>query len=67
MRLSSFAGALALLSGAVAVDIQKSVIVSYPPETPDSIVNQAKAAIVEGGGKILHEYTLIKSATLSPG
>jgi hypothetical protein len=60
MKFSSLAGALALLSGVVAVDIQKSVIVTYPPETPNSIVDQAKKAIVDAGGIITHDYNLIK-------
>lgn len=61
MRLFSFVlAALALFSGAIAVDIQKSVLVTYPPETPNSVVDQAKKAIVDAGGIITHEYTLIK-------
>jgi hypothetical protein len=52
--------ALTLLSGVIAVDVQKSVIISYPAETPDSVVDQAKKAIIEGGGLITHEYHLIK-------
>jgi hypothetical protein len=61
MRLFSFLiAALTLLSGVIAVDIQKSVIVTYPPETPDSVVIQAKKAIIDAGGMITHEYTLIK-------
>ncbi len=43
-----------------AAQPQKSVIVSYPNDTPDSIVNQAKDAIVAAGGVITHEYKLIK-------
>lgn len=39
---------------------QKSVIVSYPDETPDDILTQAKDAIKEAGGVITHEYKLIK-------
>jgi hypothetical protein len=61
MRLFSFfIAALTLLSGVIAVDIQKSVIVSYAPETPNSVVDQAKKAIEDAGGIITHEYTLIK-------
>lgn len=61
MKLLSFLlAALTLLAGVLAVDIQKSVIVTYPPETPDSIVNQAKKAVTDAGGVITHEYKLIK-------
>lgn len=61
MRLFSFLiAALTLLSGVIAVDIQKSVLITYPPETPDGIVTDAKKAIVDAGGTITHEYKLIK-------
>ena len=39
---------------------QKSVIVSYPNDTPDSVVQQAMGAIKDAGGMITHEYKLIK-------
>lgn len=39
---------------------QKSVIISYPTDTPDSIVTQAMDAIKSAGGMITHEYKLIK-------
>ncbi|KAK4111137.1 hypothetical protein N656DRAFT_734473 [Canariomyces notabilis] len=58
---------LTLLSGVIAVDIQKSVLITYPAETPDSIVDQAKKAIVEAGGVITHEYTLIKGFAAKVG
>lgn len=61
MRLFSFLlTALTLVAGVVAVDIQKSVLITYPPETPDDVVSKAKDAIVDAGGVITHEYTLIK-------
>jgi hypothetical protein len=55
-----FVSFLTLFSSVMAVDILKSVLITYPPETPDSVVNKAKAAVVEAGGVITHEYTLIK-------
>jgi hypothetical protein len=39
---------------------QKAVIVSYPNDTPESILDQAKDAIKAAGGMITHEYKLIK-------
>jgi hypothetical protein len=39
---------------------QKAVIISYPDNTPDSVLNQAKDAIKAAGGIITHEYKLIK-------
>jgi hypothetical protein len=41
-------GLLAVTASAVAT--QKAVIVSYPNETPDSVVNQAMDAIREAVG-----------------
>ncbi|KAK4240269.1 hypothetical protein C8A03DRAFT_42223 [Achaetomium macrosporum] len=68
MRLYSFLlAALTLLSGVTAVDVHKSVLITYPPETPDSVVNQAKKAVVDAGGVITHEYTLIKGFAAKVG
>jgi hypothetical protein len=39
---------------------QKAVIVTYPDNTPDSVLDQAKDAIKAAGGIITHEYKLIK-------
>jgi hypothetical protein len=41
---------------------QKQVIVSYPDNTPDSVLDKAKDAIKEAGGIITHEYKIIKYA-----
>lgn len=52
---------LTLITVAMAATMpQKAVIVSYPDETPDNIVDQAKEAIKAAGGMITHEYKLIK-------
>ena len=61
MRLIAFLiAALTVVSGAFAVDVQKSFIVSYQDDTPDSVVNEAKDKIINAGGVITHEYQLIK-------
>jgi len=62
MRFFAFiVAALSLLiAGVMAVDIQKSVLITYPANTPDSVLDRAKKAIEEGGGTITHEYKLIK-------
>ncbi|PSS22885.1 hypothetical protein M430DRAFT_116508 [Amorphotheca resinae ATCC 22711] len=39
---------------------QKAVIVTYPDNTPNSVLDQAKDAIKAAGGIITHEYKLIK-------
>lgn len=57
---STIVAALAIAHGASAVDIQKSVIVSFPTETTDDILNRAKDDIRNAGGIITHEYQLIK-------
>jgi len=43
-----------------AAQPQKAVIISYPNDTPDSIIDQAKDAVLAAGGVITHEYKLIK-------
>ncbi|KAK4165017.1 hypothetical protein QBC43DRAFT_316560 [Cladorrhinum sp. PSN259] len=68
MRAFSFLiAALTFFSGVIAVDIQKSVLISYPSDTPDSVVTQAKKAIVDAGGIITHEYTFIKGFAAKVG
>ncbi|KAH8899474.1 hypothetical protein GQ53DRAFT_741603 [Thozetella sp. PMI_491] len=57
---SLLVAAVALFAGAIAVDVQKSVIITYPEETPDSVLDQAKDAIRASGGTVTHEYQLIK-------
>jgi hypothetical protein len=39
---------------------QKAVIITYPENTPEKILEQAKDAIKAAGGLITHEYKLIK-------
>jgi ABC-type methionine transport system ATPase subunit len=56
-----FATALALVPAVLAVDVSKSAIVWFDdPKTSDSIIQQAKDTILKAGGKITHEYTIIK-------
>ncbi|KAI4265476.1 MAG: hypothetical protein L6R38_009395 [Xanthoria sp. 2 TBL-2021] len=65
MKLSNlFLSTLGLVSVASA---QRQVLVTYPNDTPPSIIDQAKKAILATGGKITEEYSLIKSfaATVS--
>ncbi|KAI2263690.1 hypothetical protein LOZ10_003004 [Ophidiomyces ophidiicola] len=45
----------------------KSVIISYPENTPNSVIDMAKKAIRDAGGKITHEYSLIRGfAAMAP-
>jgi len=60
MKLILFTLSLALLAAcamAYAPASQRSVIITYEdPNTPDSVLAQAKKAIEEAGGIITHEY-----------
>jgi hypothetical protein len=38
---------LGLFQIAMAVQVQKSIVVSYPDNTPDSVLNEAKKAITD--------------------
>ncbi|KAK0704930.1 hypothetical protein B0H67DRAFT_603917 [Lasiosphaeris hirsuta] len=68
MRLFAFfIAALTLFSGVIAVDIQKSVIITYPSDTPEAVLDQAKDAIRKAGGIITHEYQLIKGFAAKTG
>jgi len=61
MRLFAFLVAtLTLFVSVIAVDVQKSVIISYPDTTPDSALDQAKDAIKQSGGVITHEFQTFK-------
>lgn len=62
MRLSAIlVGALALVPGALAVGVEKSILVTYNREAPsvNSMVDQAKAEIIKAGGVITHTYNII--------
>ncbi|KAI1003835.1 hypothetical protein K3495_g4370 [Podosphaera aphanis] len=39
---------------------QKSVIVSFPEMTPQSVVDECKNQIIKEGGVIVHQYQIIK-------
>ncbi|KAH6688404.1 hypothetical protein F5X68DRAFT_260901 [Plectosphaerella plurivora] len=53
--------ALAVVPGALAVDKMKNVIVWLEDESlPMSIIDKAKNAIIDAGGKVTHDYTFIR-------
>ncbi|KAI4267108.1 MAG: hypothetical protein LQ337_008508 [Flavoplaca oasis] len=58
---------LSTLGLVVVASAQRQVLVTYPNDTPPSVVEQAKSAILATGGKITEEFSLIKSfaATVS--
>ncbi len=59
MRFTLFTFLLALLlTLAFAAAPQKAIVISYEdPNTPQSVVDEAMAAIKEAGGVITHEYS----------
>ncbi|OQD80552.1 hypothetical protein PENANT_c034G04763 [Penicillium antarcticum] len=59
MKLSFAAILLGALPMVLAAKVLKSVIVTFPKGTPDSVVTRAKDSLVASGGVITHEYHLI--------
>ena len=58
MKLSLSLAAIITLLGLVAAhEPSKQVIVSYPQDTPDSVITQAMNALIAAGGIITHEYS----------
>lgn len=55
------AALLAIGANGVASPL-KAVLVSYPQDTPDSVLDQAMNAIKDAGGMVTHQYTLFKYA-----
>lgn len=53
---------MALLTGAAPTNTagSKTVIVTFPDNTPWNVMQDAKDAIVADGGRITHEYSIIK-------
>ena len=49
-----------LVTFSVAAAPQKAIVVSYEdPNTPQSVIDEAMAAIKEAGGVITHEYSMV--------
>jgi hypothetical protein len=58
MRFALTALSAALFAAfAMAAAPHKSVIMSWPNDTPDSVVEAAKQAIIDAKGVITHEYS----------
>lgn len=58
MRFATLSVLTALFAATtMAVAPQRSVIISFPNETPDHIVEEAKEAIRKAKGVIIHEYS----------
>ncbi|KAF1961376.1 hypothetical protein CC80DRAFT_488666 [Byssothecium circinans] len=62
MRFTLFSLIVAALFAmtTLAVAPMHSVIISFPKEAPDSLLQSAKDQVVAAKGKITHEYNIIK-------
>lgn len=62
MRFTALlAAALAVVPAVMAVGETKSAIVWFEdPSTPDSVIEQAMKDMIKDGGKITHQYKIIK-------
>ncbi|OAX81706.1 hypothetical protein ACJ72_03950 [Emergomyces africanus] len=63
MKLYFFTLLLAVLAPAVfagGAKPERTVLVTYPKDTPCSIIEQAVQAVKDAGGKITHQFDLIK-------
>lgn len=66
MKLSILASMVAFLGVASAIaQPQRQVIVSYPDNTPDSVIETAMNEIKAAGGYITHEYKIFKCVLLA--
>ncbi|PGG95628.1 hypothetical protein GX51_08196 [Blastomyces parvus] len=62
MKLSIITSLLAFVATVAfaAAGPEKAVLVSYPPDTPSSIIDDAIKAVQDAGGAITHRFELIK-------
>ena len=61
MKSSLLLSVLSVAAVALAIKVpHKSVVFTYPPSTPDRILDAAKQTIIEAGGMITHEYHIFK-------
>ncbi|CAI6333900.1 unnamed protein product [Periconia digitata] len=58
--LASFLVAVFFAMTTAAVVPMHSVIISFPADAPDHLLQQAKDAVIDAKGKITHEYNIIK-------
>ncbi|KAK1145473.1 hypothetical protein N8T08_004348 [Aspergillus melleus] len=49
-----------IILGCLPVALAKSIVVTFPKDTPDSVVKDARQAIIDAHGEITHDYQLIK-------
>jgi hypothetical protein len=56
--------AFTIASALTGAPAQKAVMVSYGPDVPDSVLDQAKEAVKQAGGVITHEFSTYSSLTI---
>ncbi|KAE8145578.1 hypothetical protein BDV25DRAFT_164362 [Aspergillus avenaceus] len=49
-----------LLVGGLSLAWANPIVVTYPKDTPSSVLEDAKNSVINAGGRITHEYQLIK-------
>lgn len=58
MRFYIISLLVALFFGcAFAIKTQKPILVTYPPDTPQSVIDEAIVALKKAGGILTHEYS----------
>ncbi|KAL1971669.1 hypothetical protein VTN31DRAFT_2290 [Thermomyces dupontii] len=61
MKLQLFFLITALFAFALAASVEKkSFIVMFPKDTPNSVIDDAKKAIIDGGGLITHTFDIFR-------
>ncbi|KAJ4416690.1 hypothetical protein N0V82_006599 [Gnomoniopsis sp. IMI 355080] len=58
---------LSAVMGIAAVDVQKSFLVYFNDDAPESAMSQAKQKILDAKGSITHEYRLLKGFAATAG
>ena len=68
MRPVAVLGAIFFVPGALAVSVEKSILVTYKKGAPsiNSLMDQARGAIEKAGGRIEHEFKFIRYVVM-PG
>ncbi|KAG7010176.1 hypothetical protein G7Y79_00001g004480 [Physcia stellaris] len=46
--------------GVTSLSPERQVLITYPSDTPASTISEAKSTIESAGGRVLHEFQLLK-------
>ncbi|KAF7595148.1 hypothetical protein BBP40_007115 [Aspergillus hancockii] len=50
----------AIILGCLPLAFANLIVVTYPKDTPPSVLKDAKNSVIKAGGKITHEFQFIK-------